>query len=131
MNIVTGAKMHKPRVWEVPITESVIRAVESLAELQGYKSLKLQGKNKTQLLPGDWDEEDEYIYDEDYDDDDKDEDVEDEEDELKTFDEVNKNEVGNLTNDNNNNNNDVAEADGDNNVANPAQNNENCSRRRE
>ena len=122
MNIVTGAKMHKARVWEVPITESVIPAVESLAESQGYKSLKLQGKNKTRLLPGDWDEEDEYIYNDDYDDEDKDEDAEDEEDELKTFDEVDENEVDDITNDNNNNNNDVAEADGDNIVANPAQN---------
>ena len=70
MNIVTGAKMHKPRVWEVPITELIVQAVESLAELQGYKTLKLQGyktlklqgKNKTQLLPGNWNEEEEYIY---------------------------------------------------------------------
>ena len=116
--------MHKARVWEVPITESVICAVDSLAELQGYKTLKLQGKNKTRLLPGDWDEEDEYIYDDDYDDEDEDEDAEDEEDELETFDKVDKNEVDYITNDNNNNNNDVAEADGDNIVANPAQNNE-------
>ena len=51
MNLKTGAKMHKGRVWELPITESVIQAVESLAKSQGYTSLKLKGKNKTQLLP--------------------------------------------------------------------------------
>ena len=56
MNIVTGAKMTKPRVWEVPITETVIQAVESLAKSQGYKTLKLTGKNKTRLLPSDWDD---------------------------------------------------------------------------
>ena len=66
MNLKTGAKMHKGRVWELPITESVISAVESLAKSQGYTSLKLKGKNKTRLLPSDWDEEEEYIYDEDY-----------------------------------------------------------------
>ena len=50
MNIKTGAGMHKPRVWEVPIAKSMICAIESLAELQGYKTLKLTGKNKTRLL---------------------------------------------------------------------------------
>ena len=124
MNIVTGAKMHKPRVWEVPITESVIRAVESLAESQGYKSLKLQGKNKTRLLPGDWDEEEEYIYNDNYED--KDKDVEDVKDKIETFDKVNKNKVDDLENDNNNNNNknNVVEADGNNNIVNPQQNEE-------
>ena len=63
MNIATGAAMYKSRVWTVPITETMIRAVESLAESQGYKSLKLQGKNKTRLLPSDWDEDEEYIFD--------------------------------------------------------------------
>ena len=54
MNIVTGAKMHKPRVWEVPITESIIHAVESLAELQGYKehvSGRTQAHNLMLLQP--------------------------------------------------------------------------------
>ena len=99
MNIRTGAKMHKARVWEVPITESVICAVESFAELQGYKTLKLTGKNKTQLLPSDSDEEEEYIYNEDYEEEDKIK----EEEQLKTYDEVNKNEIDNLVNDNYNN----------------------------
>ena len=57
MNIATSARMHKKRVWSVPITQTVINAVKSLAESQGYKSLKLLGKNKTRLLPSDWDED--------------------------------------------------------------------------
>ena len=45
MNVMTGAKMTKGRIWEMPITETIIQAVESLAKSQGYKSLKLKGKN--------------------------------------------------------------------------------------
>ena len=55
MNIATGACMHKKRLWSVPITQTVINAVESLAESQRYKGLKLLGKNKIRLLPSDWD----------------------------------------------------------------------------
>ena len=73
MNLMTGAKMTKPRVWEVPITETVIQAVESLAKLQGYKTLKLMGKNKTRLLPSDWDKDEEYVFDDSYDSDNDDE----------------------------------------------------------
>jgi len=91
MNLKTGARMHKARVWEVPITESVIRAVESLAESQGYETLKLTGKNKTRLLPSDWDEDNEYIYNEDYDQEDDNE--ENNEQEMETFDEIDKNEI--------------------------------------
>ena len=74
MNLMTGAKMTKPRVWELPITETVIQAVESLAKSQGYKTLKLTGKNKTRLLPSDWDKDKEYIFDDSYDSDDDDDD---------------------------------------------------------
>ena len=90
--------------------------------MQGYKTLKFQGKNKTQLLPSDWDDEEEYICNDNYKDEDKD--VKDDKDKIKTFDEVNKNEVDDLTNNNNNNNNNVAEADGNNIVVNPEQNEE-------
>ena len=62
MNLETGKRMHKGQCREIPITESVIRAVEALAESQGYAQLKLTNKNKTQLLPGDWEENIEYIY---------------------------------------------------------------------
>ena len=101
MNLVTGKKMHKPRVWEVPITESVIRSVESLAESQGYTSLKLTGKNKVRLLPSDWDEDEEYIYNNDYDDDDTTDD-DDEEDNIDTFDEIENDEIDDLNNDTSN-----------------------------
>ena len=47
MKIATGARMHKKRLWSVPITQTVINAVKSLAKSQGYKVLKLLGKNKT------------------------------------------------------------------------------------
>ena len=47
MNIATGAHMHKKHVWAVPIMQTIINTVESLAKSQGYKSLKLLGKNKT------------------------------------------------------------------------------------
>ena len=47
-------------------------AVESLAKLQGYKALKLLGKNKTQLLPSNWDEDEEFIFDDSYNSDDDD-----------------------------------------------------------
>ena len=72
MNIATGACMHKKRLWSVPITQTVINAVESLAKLQGYKALKSLGKNKTWLLPSDWDEDEEYIFDNSYDSNDSD-----------------------------------------------------------
>ena len=60
MNIVTSACMHKQRLWTVPTTESVITAVESLGKAQGYKTLKLTGKNKQRLLPSKWDQDEEY-----------------------------------------------------------------------
>ena len=53
MNLVTSQKVTKPHVWEMPIAKTMIQAVESLAKLQGYKTLKLTGKNKTRLLPSD------------------------------------------------------------------------------
>ena len=41
MNIATGTSMHKKPMLTVPITQTVINAVKSLAKLQGYKALKL------------------------------------------------------------------------------------------
>ena len=74
MNIATGARMHKKRLWSVPITQTVINAAKSVAKSQGYKALKLLGKNKTRLLPSDWDEDEEYLLDNSYDSDDSDND---------------------------------------------------------
>ena len=109
MILKTGAKMHKGRVWKLPITESVIRAVESLAKSQGYTSLKLKGKNKTRLLPSDWDKEEEYIYDEDYEfkenDDEENKNIK----QLDEFNNVDEDEVNDLNSDNNNDNAKAAE----------------------
>ena len=101
MNIITGARMHKKRCWTVPITQTVINAVESLAESQGYRSLKLLGKNKTRLLPSDWDEDEEYIFDDGYVSDDSEDDA-DEDDNLDRFEELDENEVDELTGNENN-----------------------------
>jgi len=104
MNVMTGAKMTKGRIWEMPITETIIQAVESLAKSQGYKSLKLKGKNKTRLLPSDWDEDEEHIFDDNYESDDDDSD-DDNEDEMERYDEIDHEELDDLNNDNNNNEN--------------------------
>ena len=93
--------MIKGRVWEVPITETIIQAVESLAKSQGYKSLKLQGKNKTRLLPSDWDEDEEYIFDDSYDSDDDDDDSDDDHDEDE-YEDINDDEIEDLEKDNDN-----------------------------
>ena len=98
MNIATGAKMLKSRLWTVPITPTVIQAVESLAESQGYKTLKLLGKNKTRLLPSDWDEDEEYIFDDDYDSDDNSDDNNDD-DNVDRFEEIDENEIDDLRDD--------------------------------
>ena len=66
MNIATGACMHKDHCWSIPITQTVINTINSLTELQGYTLLKLLGKNKTQLLQGIWDKDEEYIFDDGY-----------------------------------------------------------------
>ena len=103
--------MTKPRVWEVPITETVIQAVESLAKSQGYKTLKLTGKNKTRLLPSDWDEDKEYILDDSYDSDDDDDDDDDEiGDEFEHIDAQELDKLRADNKNNNNNNNDEVEA---------------------
>ena len=54
MNLETGELITRGRIWEVPITSLVIRAVEEMAYNQGIKSLKVTGKNKVPLLPANW-----------------------------------------------------------------------------
>ena len=115
MNIATGACMTKNRLWCVPITQTVINAVESLAESQGYKSLKLLGKNKTRLLPSDWDEDEEYIFDDSYDSDD-DDDNDEEEDNVDRFEEINEDEIEALHENNNNENNENNEHENEENL---------------
>ena len=54
MNLETGEVITRGRIWELPITSLVIRAVEEMAYNQGIKSLKITGKNKVPLLPANW-----------------------------------------------------------------------------
>ena len=50
MNLATGLVVTRQRVWNIPITPTVIKAVETMAAEQGIKSLKLEGRNKIPLL---------------------------------------------------------------------------------
>ena len=54
LNLTTGLVITRPRVWEIPVTDVVIKAVEKLAADQGVDSLKLQGRTKQILHPADW-----------------------------------------------------------------------------
>lgn len=49
MDLNSGRLITRPKVWEVPVTQNVIKAVEAMAEEQGIKSLKLQNRRKTIL----------------------------------------------------------------------------------
>ena len=106
MNIATGARMHKKRLWSVPITQTVINAVKSLAKLQGYKALKLLGKNKTRLLPSNWDKDEEYIFDDSYDSNDSDNDNNKDKN-VDRFEEINENKIEELHENNKNNDNKI------------------------
>ena len=54
MNLATGQVITRTKVWERPVTELVIKAVETMAAEQGIKTLKLEGQNKVPLFPADW-----------------------------------------------------------------------------
>ena len=54
MNLQTGLKITRNKVWEVPLTDTVIQAVEQMAMDQGMKSLKIEGRNRVAILPADW-----------------------------------------------------------------------------
>ena len=41
MNLETGDLITRARIWEVPITSMVIKAVEEMAYKQGIKTLKI------------------------------------------------------------------------------------------
>ena len=60
MNLMTGQVITRNRIWERPLTDLVIAAVEAMADEQGIKTLKLQGRNKVRLYPADWTEGMEY-----------------------------------------------------------------------
>ena len=55
MNIETDAVIVRPRVWKIPITDLVIKAVNALGAKQGFKNTKPTGKaNEIKLRPADW-----------------------------------------------------------------------------
>ena len=52
---LNSGRIKKPmRVWELPVTNLVINAVETMAENQGIKSLKMGNRNKNNIYPADW-----------------------------------------------------------------------------
>ena len=80
MNLTPGNVITRNRVWEQPATEMVIKAVENMAEKQGIKTLKLTGRHNTRIVPTTWtpgvvddidfEEDDDYVPQDDIDDDD-------------------------------------------------------------
>jgi hypothetical protein len=54
MNLETGRSNTSHKVFVFPLTESVKKAVEKMAEEQGVKSFKMTGRNKMPIYPADW-----------------------------------------------------------------------------
>ena len=54
MNLATGNVIKKNKIWEMPATELVIKAVEKLAEKQGITSLKITGQHSRRLTLTTW-----------------------------------------------------------------------------
>jgi len=54
MNLATGRVVTAMKVFEKPVTDFVIKAVEAMAAEQNIKTLKLTGRNKQPLFPADW-----------------------------------------------------------------------------
>ena len=65
---------------------------------RGYKTLKLLGKNKTRLLPSNWDEDEEYIFDDDYNSNDSSNDYNND-DNVDWFEEIDESEIDDLPDD--------------------------------
>jgi hypothetical protein len=53
MNLQTGMMITRNTIWERPLTDLVIRAVETMADEQGIKTLKITGRNKIPIYPAD------------------------------------------------------------------------------
>ena len=68
LNLATGQPLTRPRVWGVPLTNSVIKRVKSLAKKDSIKSLKLTAKNGDCLLTTEWEDDMESEYHKDDDD---------------------------------------------------------------
>ena len=71
MDLHTGRVITRQKVTEIPVTPTVIKAVEEMAERQGMKGLKIRTRHETRIHPADWiagvdyedndeDDEDEY-----------------------------------------------------------------------
>ena len=54
MNLETGMVNKVTKVIELPITDSVIKAVNQMAADQGCTKLKIESRNKIPLCPADW-----------------------------------------------------------------------------
>ena len=54
LNLETGEVVSRQYVTPIPITSTIIRAVESMAEAQGVKSMRITGRNNVRILPADW-----------------------------------------------------------------------------
>ena len=76
MDLHTGQLITRQVIKNMPVTDAIIRAVEGMAEKQGFKSLKFANRNKIPFPPADWLAGVDYDYNYD-DDDDQDDDNED------------------------------------------------------
>jgi len=54
LNLSTGKVIVRPRVWRIPITDRVIKAVNRMGRRDGMRELKLTAKNGVLLFPADW-----------------------------------------------------------------------------
>ena len=54
MNLATGKVITRNKIWERPVTDLVIKAVETIANEQGIGNLKITGRNKIPIYPADW-----------------------------------------------------------------------------
>ena len=105
MNLTTGNTITRRKVWVLPVTDLVIKAVERMAEKQGFKTLKFTGRHKNRILPADWiagvdyqddqnieeDEDEDYNYDEN--------ELEDDEYDEEDYDGLTQEEINDLVND--------------------------------
>ena len=50
----TGKIVSRPYVTAIPITSTIIHAVEIMAKAQGVKTMKITRQNNVQILPANW-----------------------------------------------------------------------------
>jgi hypothetical protein len=54
MDLRTGRVITRRRVTEIPVTELIIQAVETMAVDQGITTLKITGRHTSPIYPADW-----------------------------------------------------------------------------